>query len=130
LARASARTAKRAELSAVDIKSLLRNPFVRPIIEFALWTVAFWIASIIHQQPIYYIVLLFVFARDLENVSEKRKGLFRDFVAATMTAIIGWVFNDSLSRVLGSVIALVAGIVLAQQVSNRIKQRIEAWLNS
>ena len=47
-----------------------------------------------------------------------------------MTALLGWLFNDTLSWGLGFVIALVSAIVLAQQIGDEIKRRIDAWLNS
>ncbi len=127
----SRRTRKGVEPSAsIELTDLLRNPFVRPVIEYAIWAVAFWIASIIHQQPIYYLALILFFVRDLENVSERRRGLFRDFIAASMTSFLGWLFNDTLSWGLGFVLALVAGVILAQQIGDEIKQRVDAWLDS
>jgi short subunit fatty acids transporter len=63
-------------------------------------------------------------------VSERRKGLFRDFIAAFMTSLLGWVFNDNLSWGLGLVVALLSGVILVQQIGNEIKRRVDAWLNS
>ncbi len=116
--------------ASVDLAIILRSPFVLPIVEYGLWTLVFWIASIFHQQPIYYLALVFVFFRDLENSSQRRKGLFRDFIAAAMTSLLGWIFSDSLSWGLGFVVALVAGVVLIDQIIDEIKLRLAAWLNS
>jgi len=42
------------------------------------------------SRSFYYLALILFFVRDLENVSERRKRLFSDFIAASMTAFLGW----------------------------------------
>ena len=119
------RTTRRQKIAGpADVVSVLRNPFVRPVVEYGLWGLGFWIASALHQQPIYYIVLLIVFLNDLRNISEKRKGLLRDVVSGTITALLGWALSDSVSRVLGAVVAIIAFLTLVEPAM----RRIDAWL--
>ncbi len=118
-------TRKQVKSSSINVIGLLGNPFIRPIVEYAAWVFGFWLASQLHQQPIYYLALIVVFLIDVQNASEHRKGLLRDFVAACMTSLLGWVFKDTLSWGLGLVVAIIAAVTLAWPII----EAIDRWLN-
>ncbi len=121
----SSRTPRRDPSVPVELVSLLKSPIIRPIIEYGLWALGFSIVSIFHLQGFYYIALLAVFLNDLRDISEKKKGLFRDFVAGLITGFLGWGFGDDLSRVLGFVLAFFALLGLVDP----IVRRIDRWLS-
>ncbi len=93
------------------------RPLLRPVAEYAAWPAAFLIATVLSQEPVYFLALLLVVATDLIDASNKSKGLFRDSVAGTMTTLLALTLNDHLGLALGAIVAVVAIVRLLQKPS-------------
>ena len=69
---------------------------------------SFVIANAISQEPVYFLILLLVLGSDVLDTSDKSKGLFRDFIAGSVTAILSLALNDQLGLAVGGVVAVTA----------------------
>lgn len=91
------------------------RPALRPVAESAAWIASFVIANAISQEPVYFLILLLVLGSDVLDTSDKSKGLFRDFLAGGITAIVSLALNDQLGLVVGGVVAFTAVARLMQK---------------
>ena len=81
------------------------RPARRPVAESAAWIASFVIANAISQEPIFFLILFLVLGSDLLDTSDKSKGLFRDFLAGGVTAILSLAINDQLGLAVGAMVA-------------------------
>ena len=84
------------------------RPALRPVAESAAWVASFVIANAIRQEPVYFLILLLVLGSDVLDTSEKSKGLFRDFIAGSITALVSLTLNDQLGLPVGALVAVTA----------------------
>ncbi len=91
------------------------RPALRPVAESAAWVASFVIANAISQEPVYFMILLLVLGSDVLDTSDKSKGLFRDFIAGSMTAILALALNDRLGLAVGAIVAITAVARLLQK---------------
>ena len=91
------------------------RPALRPVAESAAWIASFVIANAISQEPVYFLILLLVLGSDVLDTSDKSKGLFRDFIAGSITAMLSLAFNDQLGLAVGAVVAFTAVARLMQK---------------
>jgi hypothetical protein len=104
-------------MSDLSYKLAELRPALRPVAESAAWIVSFAIANAISQEPVYFLILLLVLGTDVLDTSDKSKGLFRDFIAGTITAILSLALNDQLGLAVGAVVALTAVARLMQKLA-------------
>jgi len=93
------------------------RPAVRPVAESAAWIASFVIANAIGQEPVYFLIILLVLSSDVLDTSDKSKGLFRDFIAGSITAIFSLALNDQLGLAVGAVVAVTAVARLMQKLA-------------
>ena len=93
------------------------RPALRPLAESAAWIASFVIANAISQQPVYFLILLLVLGSDVLDTSDKSKGLFRDFIAGSITALVSITLNDQLGLVVGALVAVTAVGRLLQKLA-------------
>ena len=91
------------------------RPALRPVAESAAWIASFVIANAISQEPVYFLIILLVLGSDVLDTSDKSKGLFRDFIAGSITAMLSLAFNDQLGLAVGAVVAFTAVARLMQK---------------
>ena len=91
------------------------RPALRPVAESAAWIASFVIANAISQEPVYFLIILLVLGSDVLDTSDKSKGLFRDFIAGSITAMLSLAFNDQLGLAVGAVVAFTAVTRLMQK---------------
>ncbi|OLD12745.1 MAG: hypothetical protein AUI50_07400 [Crenarchaeota archaeon 13_1_40CM_2_52_14] len=84
------------------------RPALRPVAESAAWVASFVIANAISQEPVYFLILLLVLGSDVLDTSDKRKGLFCDFIAGGITALVSLTLNDQLGLIVGALVAVTA----------------------
>ena len=95
-------------MSDLSYKLAELRPAIRPVAESAAWVASFVIANAISQEPVYFLILLLVLGSDVLDTSDRSKGLFRDFIAGSMTAILSLALNDQLGLAVGAVVAVTA----------------------
>ena len=93
------------------------RPALRPVVESAAWVASFVIANAISQEPIYFLILLLVLGSDVLDTSDKSKGLFRDFIAGSITALLSIAINDQLGLAVGALVAVTAIARLLQKLA-------------
>ena len=93
------------------------RPALRPAAESVAWVASFVIANAISQEPIYFLILLLVLGSDVLDTSDKSKGLFRDFMAGSITAILSMALNDQLGLAVGGLVAIAAIARLLQKLA-------------
>lgn len=84
------------------------RPALRPVVESAAWIASFVIANAISQEPVYFLILLLVLGSDVLDTSDKSKGLLRDFIAGSITAMVSLALNDQLGLTVGVLVAVTA----------------------
>jgi len=102
-------------MSDLSYKLAELRPALRPVVESAAWVASFVIANAISQEPVYFLILLLVLGSDVLDTSDKSKGLFRDFIAGSITAILSMALNDQLGLAVGAVVAFMAVARLMQK---------------
>ena len=102
-------------MSDLSYKLAELRPALRPVAESAAWVASFVIANAISQEPVYFLILLLVLGSDVLDTSDKSKGLFRDFIAGSITAILSMALNDQLGLAAGAVVAFMAVARLMQK---------------
>jgi hypothetical protein len=102
-------------MSDLSYKLAELRPALRPVVESAAWVASFVIANAISQEPVYFLILLLVLGSDVLDTSDKSKGLFRDFIAGSITAILALALNDQLGLVVGAVVAVTTVARLLQK---------------
>ena len=103
-------------MSDLSYKLAELRPALRPVAESTAWVASFVIANAISQEPIFFLILLLVLGSDLLDTSDKSKGLFRDFVAGGVTAILSLAINDQLGLAVGAVVAVTSIARLFQKL--------------
>ena len=103
-------------MSDLSYKLAELRPAMRPVAESAAWVTSFVIANAISQQPIFFLILLLVVGSDLLDTSDKSKGLFRDFIAGSITAILSLAINDQLGLAVGAIVAVTSIVRLLQKL--------------
>ena len=93
------------------------RPALRPMAESVAWIASFLIANAISQEPVYFLILLLVLGSDVLDPSDKSKGLFRDFIAGSITALVSLSLNDQLGLIVGALVAVTAIGRLLQKLS-------------
>ncbi len=104
-------------MSDLSYKLAELRPALRPVAESAAWAASFVFANAISQEPVYFLILLLVLGSDVLDTSDKSKGLFRDFVAGSIAAILALALNDQLGLDVGVVVAVIAVARLLQKLS-------------
>jgi len=104
-------------MSNLSYKLAELRPALRPIAESAAWIASFVIANAISQEPVYFLILLLVLGSDVLDTSDKSKGLFRDFIAGSITAILSLAFNDQLGLAVGAIVAVTGVARLMQKLA-------------
>ena len=104
-------------MSDLSYKLAELRPALRPVVESAAWVASFVIANAISQEPVYFLILLLVLGSDLLDTSDRSKGLFRDFIAGSITAVLSLVLNDQLGLAIGAVVAVTAVARLLQKLA-------------
>jgi len=104
-------------MSDLSYKLAELRPALRPVAESAAWVASFAIANAISQEPVYFLILLLVLGSDVLDTSDKSKGLFRDFIAGGITAVLSLTFNDQLGLAVGAVVAFTAIARLIQKLA-------------
>jgi hypothetical protein len=104
-------------MSDLSYKLAELRPAIRPVAESAAWVASFVIANAISQEPVYFLILLLVLGSDVLDTSDKSKGLFRDFRAGSITAIISATLNDQLGVSVGALVAVTAVARLLQKLA-------------
>ena len=104
-------------MSDLSYKLAELRPAIRPVAESAAWIASFVIANTIRQEPVYFLILLLVLGSDVLDTSDKSRGLFRDFIAGSITAIISVTLNDQLGVAVGALVAVTAVARLLQKLS-------------
>ncbi|HMB67503.1 MAG TPA: hypothetical protein VKM96_06115 [Candidatus Bathyarchaeia archaeon] len=102
-------------MSDLSYKLAELRPALRPAAESAAWVASFVIANAISQQPVYFLILLLVLGSDVLDTSDRSKGLFRDFLAGSITAILSLALNEQLGLAVGAVVAVTAVARLMQK---------------
>ncbi len=102
-------------MSDLSYKLAELRPALRPAAESAAWVASFIIANAISQEPAYFLILLLVLGSDVLDTSDKSKGLFRDFVAGSIAAILALALSDQLGLAVGAIVALTAVARLLQK---------------
>jgi len=102
-------------MSDLSYKLAELRPALRPVAESAAWIASFVIANAISQEPVYFLILLLVLGSDVLDTSDKSKGLFRDFIAGSIPAILSLALSDQLGLAVGSVVAFMAVARLMQK---------------
>jgi uncharacterized oligopeptide transporter (OPT) family protein len=74
-------------------------------------------ANAISQEPVYFLILLLVLGSDVLDTSDRSKGLFRDFIAGSITSILSLALNDQLGLAVGAVVAAAAVARLLQKLA-------------
>jgi hypothetical protein len=95
-------------MSDLSYKLAELRPALRPVAESAAWVASFVIANAISQEPVYFLILLLVLGSDVLDTSDKSKGLFRDFIAGSITTILALALNDQLGLAVGAIVAVTA----------------------
>src|SRR2546428_14175899 len=90
-------------MSDLSYKLAELRPALRPVVESAAWVASFVIANAISQEPVYFLILLLVLGSDVLDTSDKSKGLFRDFIAGSITAILASALSDQLGMAVEAV---------------------------
>src|SRR5437667_5995202 len=101
-------------MSDLSYKLAELRPALRPVAESAAWIASFIIANAISQEPVYFLILLLVLGSDVRDTSDKSRGLFLDFIAGSITAIISVTLNDLLGVPVGALVAVTAGPSILQ----------------
>ena len=104
-------------MSDLSYKLAELRPALRPVAESVAWIASFVIANAISQEPVYFLVLLLVLGSDVLDTSDKSKGLVRDFIAGSVTAILSLALNDQLGLAVGAVVAVMAVARLVQKLT-------------
>ena len=104
-------------MSDLSYKLAELRPALRPAAESAAWVASFVIANAISQEPVYFLILLLVLGSDVLDTSDKSKGLFRDFIAGSITAIVSLSLNDQLGLAVGAVVAVTSVARLMQKLA-------------
>ena len=95
-------------MSDLSYKLAELRPALRPVAESVAWVASFVIANAISQEPVYFLILLLVLGSDVLDTSDKSKGLFRDFIAGSIMAVVSLTFNDQLGLTVGALVAVTA----------------------
>lgn len=103
-------------MSDLSYKLAELRPALRPVAESVAWVASFVIANAVSQEPVYFLILLLVLGSDVLDTSDKSKGLFRDFMAGSITAILSLALNDQLGLTVGSIVAVTAVVRLLQKI--------------
>jgi len=103
-------------MSDLSYKLAELRPALRPVAESAAWVASFVIANAISQEPVYFLILLLVLGSDVLDTSDKSKGLFRDFVAGSFTAVLSLALSEQLGVVVGALVAITAVARLLQKL--------------
>src|SRR2546428_13049086 len=106
-------------MSDLSYKLAELRPTLRPVAESAACIASFVIANAISQEPVYFLILLLVLGSDGLDTSDKSKGLFRDFMAGSITAILSLTINGQLGLAVGAVAAVKAMATLLQNARKR-----------
>jgi hypothetical protein len=104
-------------MSDLSYKLAELRPALRPVAESVAWVASFVIANAISQEPVYFLILLLVLGSDVLDTSDKSKGLFRDFIAGSITAVVSLTFNDQLGLTVGALVAVTAVGRLLQKLA-------------
>src|SRR3989441_3467647 len=104
-------------MSDLSYKLAELRPALRPVAESAAWVASFVIANAVSQEPVYFLVLLLVLGSDVLDTSDKTKGLFRDFIAGSMAAILALTLSDQLGLAVGVVVAVTAVARIFQKLA-------------
>jgi hypothetical protein len=104
-------------MSDLSYKLAELRPALRPVAESAAWVASFVIANAISQEPVYFLILLLVLGSDVLDTSDRSKGLFRDFIAGSITSILSLALNDELGLAVGAVVAAAAVARLLQKLA-------------
>jgi hypothetical protein len=104
-------------MSDLSYKLAELRPALRPVAESAAWVSSFVIANAISQEPVYFLILLLVLGSDVLDTSDKSKGLLRDFIAGSITAIMALALNDQLGLTVGALVAVAAVGRLLQKLT-------------
>jgi len=102
-------------MSDFSYRLALVRPVLRPSAESMALSVAFVVANIINQEPVYLLILLLVLAVDVLDFNHKRKSLFRDFVAGAVITLLAISFNDQVGLYAGGSVAIAAFARLMQK---------------
>jgi hypothetical protein len=102
-------------MSDLSYKLAELRPALRPAAESAAWVASFVIANAISQEPVYFLILLLVLGSDVLDTSDRSKGLFRDFLAGSITAILSLALNEQLGLAVGAIVAVTAVARLMQK---------------
>jgi hypothetical protein len=95
-------------MSDLSYKLTELRPALRPVAESVAWVASFLVANAISQEPVYFLILLLVLGSDVLDTSDKSKGLFRDFIAGSITALVSLTLNDQLGLTVGALVAVTA----------------------
>jgi hypothetical protein len=104
-------------MSDLSYKLAELRPALRPVAESVAWVASFLIANAISQEPVYFLILLLVLGSDVLDTSDKSKGLFRDFIAGSITALVSLTLSDQLGLVVGAIVAVTAVAKLLQNLA-------------
>ena len=104
-------------MSDLSYKLAELRPALRPAAESAAWVASFVIANAISQQPVYFLILLLVLGSDVLDTSDRSKGLFRDFLAGSITAILSLALNEQLGLAVGAIVAVTGVARLMQKLA-------------
>ena len=104
-------------MSDLSYKLAELRPALRPVAESVAWVASFLVANAISQEPVYFLILLLVLGSDVLDTSDKSKGLFRDFIAGSITAVVSLTFNDQLGLTVGALVAITAVGRLLQKLA-------------
>jgi hypothetical protein len=104
-------------MSDLSYKLAELRPALRAVAESAAWVSSFVIANAISQEPVYFLILLLVLGSDVLDTSDKSKGLLRDFIAGSITAIMALALNDQLGLTVGALVAVAAVGRLLQKLT-------------
>jgi hypothetical protein len=104
-------------MSDLSYKLAELRPALRPVAESVAWVASFVIANAISQEPVYFLILLLVLGSDVLDTSDKSKGLVRDFIAGSITALVSLTLNDQLGLVVGALVAITAVGRLLQKLA-------------
>ena len=104
-------------MSDLSYKLAELRPALRPVTESAAWIASFVIANAISQEPVYFLILLLVLGSDVLDTSDRSKGLFRDFLAGSITAILSLALNEQLGLAVGAIVAVTAVARLLQKLA-------------
>ncbi len=91
------------------------RPAIRPTAESVAWIASFVIANAISQEPVFFVILLLVLGSDILDTSDRSRGLFRDFLAGGITAILSVALGDQLGLAVGAMVAVAAVARLVQK---------------